>query len=118
MLDLGPTLTMACGETVTAPLPVIKLYSKRMKAALPTHMSDDYISYLSERIAEEIHIESIKDDIHTANVSGLASAKEKDIAIKKHLNDIAIWKHNNATSLINRADMTAVLGRLKHFYSS
>lgn len=90
-LDLGAPRTMAKGGELTAPIPIMIVKSKRLEEAIGCDMSKAYVAHLSSKLKEPIHAESVTREVHASNVSGIATNKDKYIAMKHHVNEMTIW---------------------------
>ncbi|GAB0089599.1 hypothetical protein DMENIID0001_041690 [Sergentomyia squamirostris] len=82
-LDLGPPLTVGHAEVTTRPLPAPIPVTKRLEAAFPTYMTDDWIKHVSSKIKDNIDAAKLAKAIHAVNMNDSMTSKDRQLSMRR-----------------------------------
>ena len=91
-LDIGPPGTVGVGLSVTAPVPAPMPYTKELEAAIPTHMSHDWIIEVSKKVGKPFKAEKLQEVLHASNVCDSLRPRDRLLSMRRLEKEIKRWK--------------------------
>lgn len=91
-LDLGPPLTMSARSKLIYKIPTLRFKESKLYAAVPNHMSHDWISFISSKLQVPFNSKSLETNLHRANLVGSLPAKDKAKGVNSLHQSIRKWK--------------------------
>lgn len=91
-LDIGPPMTMAIRTVATAPVPTLIPASAELEAAVPSHMTNDWIKCMSATIQEAFDAPSVAKSIHAANVKDSLRTEDRKMSLRVLERQLHTWK--------------------------
>nr|QXV86394.1 RNA-dependent RNA polymerase [Totiviridae sp.] len=90
-LDLGPPCTMAVRRPPTAPMPTMATSSKRIASVLPTHMTDDWLVRVSERVRRPINYKAVATMLHDMNAMDSIQSQDRMMGLRRLERQMKPW---------------------------
>lgn len=80
-VNIGPCFTLAVPANRTKPLPTLDPASEELAAALPMHMTNDWLHVVSQQVGTAFNIEPVREAMHNTNMCDSLRAEDKQVSL-------------------------------------